>query len=260
MLRLPESHDELIRAYEELIRGGKYLQAEEVWVEAQALKWDVDKTLCRVFKSEQRAHLKDLIEVHRKQVQEFNQAWDTRVLEYRVHAATLRASLEERASRERREYLAKLAETEPRAPHWSKFCLERRRVEERLVRQRRFDEAKVAKAEADAMQEQELAEFKQRREARILQLAASHQEWQLRQRRGLEKRVESTLESFQRARKRDMRVLMSRIRNVISKVQQTQKIHATTVLANPRRHSPVRVVTSASDQEGRTAESRGVGE
>lgn len=257
MLRLPASYDDLILRHEELTRSGKYLQAEEVWVEAQAVKWDSEKMLCIAFKSEQRAHVKDLREVHRKQLQEFNQAWDTRVSEYRAHAASLRAALEERWRKEGQEVVAKLhAERELRAPHWSKFYLERRRVEERLLRQRRFDEAAAVKAEADAMQETELAEFHQRREAKIQQLATSHQEWQLRQRQCFEKRVESTLENLERTRKREMGVLVSRIRNVISKVQQTQKIHATTVLANPRLHSPARLAFSAADQEEDRPESQ----
>merc|ERR1719361_2135568 len=102
-----------------------------------------------------------------KELREFNEVWDQKVLEFETHAAALQRTLAEKHEAEHQSYLAKVkAETEPRNPRWSKEYLNLRKIQGSLAKQKIYAEASRTKEEADRLEAKERAAWSERREAR----------------------------------------------------------------------------------------------
>jgi len=233
----------------ECVATGQYEEAELTKARIQQMKSQEEARLCEELRAQQLAALAGVEEAHMKELQEFNELWDKKVVDYEDHASKLEGSLSDRQRSDQEQYLEKLAkETEPRTPKWSRDLLNLRKIEATLVKQKKYSEAAGTKAEADHMEAQEQQLWRSRRDAKIASLAEQFAEKQRLEMKGLLKRVESGREEQKQARTNEMERLLLRYHNVKTQLQSQQKIIAQHVEKNPLANYPGLVTTPLPPQ------------
>jgi len=244
-----ESLEALEKHRLECVATGQYEEADLTKARIQQMKAQEEARLCEELRSQQLAALLGVEEAHMKELQEFNEIWDKKVVEYEEHAAKLEGTLSERQQTEHAQYLQKLAkEVEPRTPRWSRDLLNLRKIEATLAKQKKYSEAAGTKAEADQMEAQEQQLWKSRRDTKIASLAEQFTEKQRLEMKGLLKRVESGREEQKQARTNEMERLLLRYHNVKTQLQSQQKIIAQHVEKNPLANYPGLVSTPLPPQ------------
>jgi len=233
------------------MRDGKYMEAQDLKHRGDMYKAECEKELLDAMIRSQQGHASDLSEAHAQQVQDFTDAWASRMEQYATHAAGMRQTLEDRLRTEHQEHMAKLRATvEPLTPRFSKLYFDMRRVEAQALRTGRYADASQAKEDADGMQEREQAEWAEKREARIATLEATFLEKQARERAALEKRIEAHTTNLAKTRSDEMQVMLARFQNVAAETALQQKIKANLVAANPRVHAPFELADPQLALEG----------
>jgi len=227
------------------------MEAQDLKHRGNVYKAECEKELLDAMIRSQQGHASDLSEAHAQQVQDFTDAWASRMEQYATHAAGMRQTLEDRLRTEHQEHMAKLRATvEPLTPRFSKLYFDMRRVEAQALRTGRYADASQAKEDADGMQEREQAEWAEKREARIATLEATFLEKQARERAALEKRIEAHTTNLAKTRSDEMQVMLARFQNVAAETALQQKIKANLVAANPRVHAPFELADPQLALEG----------
>jgi len=222
---------------------GRYLDADAHRAAIRETRRQHGRQLTQVMLDVQRVHLEEVREAHRAEVQQFHAQWQWKMKVYEEHVAGVRQALELQQAEDLEALAQRLqAETEPRAPRYSKLYHQRRSVEQQAKRTRRYRDAAAAKEEADRIRELDEEDWRQKREAKISALKVPFMEKQERERAALEHRIAIAKESFAKVRAEELEVLLKRGQCVVSEIEQQQRIKALKVQSNPLVHSPFTLV------------------
>jgi len=236
---LLESMEALEKHRIECERSGKYEEAELAKTRLAQLRQQEENRRCDELRSQQVAKRLGVEEAHMRELQEFNDIWDQKVIEYEDHAGKLQSTLAARQKQEHEQYLEKLRkEVEPRSPRWSRDLLNLRKIQETQAKQKKYSEAGVTKASADQLEAKEYGFWQQRRDAKIAGLEDQYLHKQQLEMGGLLKRIASGREEQKQARKSELERLLLRYHNVKTQLESQQKIIQQRVEKNPLANSP----------------------
>jgi hypothetical protein len=176
-------------------------------------------------RSDQLAERLGVEEAHMKELQEFNDQWDTKMGDFEAHAEKLQAMLAERHQQELEAYTEKLhRETAPRTPRWSRELLNQRKIQESLAKQKKYKEAGIVKIQADQIESKEHERWLRSREGKITALEEQFVQKQNLEMQGLLKRIQSGREEQKQARKTELERLLQRYHNVKTSIESQQTI------------------------------------
>ena len=105
---LLESMEALEKHRIECERSGKYEEAELAKTRLAQLRQQEENRRCDELRSQQVAKRLGVEEAHMRELQEFNDIWDQKVIEYEDHAGKLQSTLAARQKQEHEQYLEKL--------------------------------------------------------------------------------------------------------------------------------------------------------
>jgi len=204
---------------------GNYEEAELAKRRLEQLRQHEENRRREELRSQQLAERLGVEEAHMTELKEFNEIWDTKVLEFEAHAAHLQSTLATRHKDELVSFMKKTkSDTEPRTPRWSRDLLNLRKIQETLAKQKKYAEAGKTKVHADQLEAKEHAMWKAKREARIASLEEQFLHKQQLEMGGLLKRIQSGREEQKQARKSELERLLQRYHNVKTQLESQQKI------------------------------------
>lgn len=206
-------------------REGSYEEAENVKLRVQQLREDLENRRRKELRDQQLAERLGVEEAHMKELQEFNEVWDRKVAEFEAHAASLQSQLDARHKNDLAAYMEKVrAETEPRAPRWSRDLLNLRKIQDTQAKIKKYSEASKTKLQADQLEAKEEAVWKAKRDTKIQALEEQFKRKQELEMGGLVKRIQSGREEQRQCRKSELERLLQRYHNVKTQLESQQKI------------------------------------
>eukprot|EP00929_Paragymnodinium_shiwhaense_P058463 TRINITY_DN29275_c0_g1_i1.p1 TRINITY_DN29275_c0_g1~~TRINITY_DN29275_c0_g1_i1.p1 ORF type:complete len:314 (-),score=99.24 TRINITY_DN29275_c0_g1_i1:204-1145(-) len=205
--------------------NGKYDQAQLAKIRIEQLRSHEEERRREELRSQHLADRLNVEEAHMKQLQEFNQFWDSKAAQFEEHAATLQSTLAARHKADLDSYMKKLqATTEPRKPKCSKELLNLRKIQDSFARQKNYSEAQYTQNQADVIQKRDEDAWRSTRDAKIAHLERQFVHKQDLEMGGLQKRIQSGREEQKQARKSELEILLQRYHNVKGGLESHQKI------------------------------------
>jgi len=205
--------------------SGRYEEAELARDRLAELRTQEEQRRRAELRSEQLGERLDVEEAHMKELQEFNAAWDAKFAEFEDHAQKLQEMLAERHAQDHAMVVEKLREeTLPRAPHWSRALLEKRKVQQLLAKQKRYAEARSVSNDVERLEVREYEAWFQRRE---LKITAGEEKFIAKQKlemEGLRKRIQSGREEQRQSRKDELMKTLRRYQNAKQAIETQQSL------------------------------------
>lgn len=226
---------------------GQYEDAEKAKIRLEQLRSHEENRRRDELHAQQLAERLGVEEAHMKELKEFNDIWDRKVLEFEAHASNLQSTLASRHKLEHQNFLEKAnKETEPRTPRWSRDLLNLRKIQETLAKQKKYAEAAKTKQQAEQLEAKELSMWKKAREGKIAKLEEQFMHKQQLEMGGLLKRIASGREEQKQARKSELERLLQRYHNVKTQLESQQKIIQQRVEKYPLSGNPALASVSSS--------------
>ena len=220
--------DEYIKVLAEYRRNceakGNYKEAELVQHVLKHLKLEEESRHVRALTEQQDMEKMGLEEAHLLEFQTFNRIWNEKIDSFEEHQLDLEAMTLERHSMELAKFHAQMTEQMPRRIKFSKDLLNLRSIQETLARQRNYAEAQKMKQKADRIESLELDKLNKERGdvyfKKETQILSRHRNELL----AMRKRMERGRLELERARKRELEMLLQRYNNVKRGLEGQQNI------------------------------------
>lgn len=230
---------------------GLYEEAEIARVRIEQLRQHEEQSRREELKAQQLGERVGVDRAHMKELQEFNDIWDTKVKDFEMYVANLQKTLAQRHKEEHDAHLQSLREhTPPKTPKWSRELLNLRKIQETLAKQKKYAEAEKTKIQADRKEEQELSLWKDTRHAKIGALEEQFLHRQQLEMSGLLKRIQSGREEQKQARKSELERLVQRYHNVKTQLESQQKVIQQRVEKYPSTSAPARPASRPASAGG----------
>jgi len=220
-----DEYIKILAEYRRIVEAhGNYKEAELVQHVLRQLRLEEENRHVSALSQQQESERQGLEEAHSLEFQNFNRIWNEKIDAFEEHQLDCEAAMLERHSMELAEFHADMASELPKHPKFSKDLLNLRKIQETLAKQKSFADAHKVKLKADKLEAQELerinhdrAEKYAKREASIL---ARHRAELL----AMRKRMERGKAELERARKKELEMLLQRYHNVKKGLQGQQNI------------------------------------
>jgi hypothetical protein len=220
--------DEYIKVLAEYRRTceqrGNYKEAELVQHVLKQLRMEEENRHLSALTAQQESERQGLEEAHMLEFQNFQRIWNEKIDGFEEHQLDCEAAMLERHSKELALFHNEMTSEMPRRPKFSKDLLNLRKIQETLAKQKNYAEAQKIKNKGDRLEAQELdrinrdrAEHYSKKEAQIL--ARHRSELQV-----MRKRMERGKQELERARKKELDMLLQRYANVKKGLQGQQNI------------------------------------
>lgn len=205
-------------------RKSQYKEAELVQHVLKHLRLEEETRHVRGLTEQQEMERRGLEEAHALEFQNFNKLWNEKIDAFEEYQLDQEAAMLERHNLELSTFHAEMTNTEPRHVKYSKDLLNLRTIQQSLASQRAYGDAHKVKLKGDkieAVEFEKLSREKQdlyeRKEQQILQ---RHRQ----ELHALRKRVESRKLELERARKKELEMLLMRYNNVRRGLEAQQNI------------------------------------
>lgn len=201
-----------------------YKEAELVQHVLKHLRLEEETRHVKGLTEQQDAERRGLEEAHMMEFANFNKIWNERIDAFEEHQLDAEAAMLERHSQELSAFRADMASAEHRRVKYSKDLLNLRTIQQTLAQQRNYADAQKVKLKGDKIEaleyekiSREKAEIFARKESQILtrhrqELAA------------MRKRMERSKLELERARKKELEMLLQRYNNVRRGLEAQQNI------------------------------------
>lgn len=205
-------------------RRGNYKEAELVQHVLKQLRLEEENRHVSALTQQQESERQGLEEAHMLEFQNFNRIWNEKIDTFEEHQLDCEAAMLERHSMELAEFHADMTSEIPKKPKFSKDLLNVRSIQDTLARAKSYSDAHKVKLKGDKMEAMELekinrdrAEKYSKKEATIL---ARHRSELM----AMRKRMERGKAELERARKKELEMLLQRYHNVKRGLQGQQNI------------------------------------
>jgi|EP00670_Eutreptiella_braarudii_P004466 hypothetical protein len=203
---------------------GSYKEAELVNHVLAQLRLEEENRHVSALAQQQENERRGLEEAHMLEFQNFNHVWNEKIDQFEEHQLDCEAAMLERHSMELAEFHAEISGGVPNRHKFSKELLNLRKVQDTLAKAKNYSDAHKVKLKADKMEAMELekitrdrAEKYSKQEATILQRHRSEL-------MAMRKRMERGKMELERARKKELEMLLQRYQNVKRGLQGQQNI------------------------------------
>ena len=202
----------------------QYKEAELVQHVLQHLRLEEETRHVRGLTEQQEMERRGLEDAHAMEIQNFNRLWNEKIDAFEEYELDMQTQMHDRHSRELSDFYQEMASREPRHAKYSKDLLNLRTIQQTLATQRAYADAHKVKLKGDKIESMESeklsrdkADLYERKEQQIRQ---RHQTEML----ALSKRIESRKLELERARKKEMEMLLMRYNNVKRGLESQQNI------------------------------------
>jgi hypothetical protein len=209
---------------DECERRAQYKEAELVQHVLKHLRLEEETRHVRGLTDQQELERRGLEEAHGLEFQNFNKIWNEKIDAFEEYQLDEEGRLLERHSNELSTFHAEMTNTEPRHVKYSKDLLNLRTIQQSLATQRAYGDAHKVKLKGDKIEaiefekiSREKQELYERKEGKILQ---RHQQ----EFAALRKRMASRKLELERARKKELEMLLMRYNNVRRGLEAQQNI------------------------------------
>eukprot|EP00672_Neobodo_designis_P023320 CAMPEP_0174849960 /NCGR_PEP_ID=MMETSP1114-20130205/18440_1 /TAXON_ID=312471 /ORGANISM="Neobodo designis, Strain CCAP 1951/1" /LENGTH=346 /DNA_ID=CAMNT_0016084381 /DNA_START=141 /DNA_END=1181 /DNA_ORIENTATION=+ len=201
-----------------------YKEAELVQHVLKHLRLEEETRHVKGLTEQQEAERRGLEDAHMMEFSNFNKIWNERIDAFEEHQLDAQAAMLERHSQELAAFRADMANGEHRRVKYSKDLLNLRSIQQTLAQQRNYADAQKVKLKGDKIEaleyekiSREKAEIYARKEAQILQ---RHRQ----ELAALAKRMDRGKLELERARKKELEMLLQRYNNVRRGLEGQQNI------------------------------------
>ncbi len=220
--------DEYIRILaeyrQECERKAQYKEAELVQHVLKHLRLEEETRHVKGLTEQQEMERQGLEEAHSLEFQNFNKLWNEKIDAFEEYQLDQEAAMLERHSAELSTFHAEMTSAEPKHQKYSKDLLNLRTIQQTLAAQRNYSDAQKVKLKGDKIESLELerisrdtGDLYERKEQQILQ---RHRQELL----ALRKRMERRKLELERARKKELEMLLQRYNNVRRGLESQQNI------------------------------------
>jgi len=207
------------------VREGRYEEADTAAARIWQIKQTEEHQRRKELESQQMAERIGIEGLHAKELEEFNEAWESKCSEFEAHAGQLQQCLADRHRADHQAYLEKMwVDTEPRAPRWSRELLNTRKIQETLVKLKKYAEAADTKSRADELEDKERNMWKAKRDMKVQALEEQFLHKQHLEMKGLLKRIQSSRDEYQAARKAELEQTLQRHLNMTVQLESRHKV------------------------------------
>eukprot|EP01004_Peranema_trichophorum_P005133 NODE_4005_length_1245_cov_46.010695_g3517_i0.p1 GENE.NODE_4005_length_1245_cov_46.010695_g3517_i0~~NODE_4005_length_1245_cov_46.010695_g3517_i0.p1 ORF type:complete len:338 (+),score=73.56 NODE_4005_length_1245_cov_46.010695_g3517_i0:72-1085(+) len=205
-------------------RKGSYKEAEMVQTVLKQLRLEEEERHLNALTQQQENERQGLEEAHMLEFQNFNRIWNEKIDAFEEHQLDCEAAMLERHSMELAEFHAEMTNEIPTRPKFSKDLLNLRKIQDTLALQKNYTEAHKTKLKADKLEAQELERINRERAERYskkeAQILSRHRSELI----AMRKRMERGKAELERARKKELEMLLQRYHNVKRGLQGQQNI------------------------------------
>ncbi|KEG05745.1 immunodominant antigen [Trypanosoma grayi] len=214
-----------LREYRQACQNrAQYVEADLVQQVLRHLRLDEETRHVRGLTEQQMLERQALDEAHREEFRVFHRAWNAKIDEMEEQQLDLETALLERQNAELQAFYEEMNDLNPHASKCSRDLLDARAVEHVLATQREYARAQRTKLKADRIEAKDAERFMQTKvelfERREAALRQKHQQ----ERHVLSVKVDRRRLELERARKRELDVLLQRYVNVRRELELQQNI------------------------------------
>lgn len=195
-------------------RKSHYKEAELVQHVLKQLRLEEENRHVYALTQQQEMERQGLGEAHLIEFQQFNQVWNKRIDEFEDNQLREEANTLEQHSMDLAKFHGDMTAHPPNQPKFSKDLLNLRKIQNTLASQKNYVEAQKVKIKGDKLEQQERerisCERAYRYQLREKQILARHRQELLARR----KKMESLRIELERARKKELELLLQRYNNV----------------------------------------------
>jgi len=195
-------------------RNSNYKEAELVQHVLKQLRLEEENRHVYALTQQQEMERQGLGEAHLIEFQQFNQVWNKRIDDFEDQQLREEANTLEQHSMELAKFHGEMTAVPPNKPKFSKDLLNLRKIQNTLASQKNYVEAQKVKIKGDKLEEQERQRINRERGERYAkreaQILARHRQELLARR----KKMESLRIELERARKKELELLLQRYNNV----------------------------------------------
>lgn len=195
-------------------RRHNYKEAELVQHVLKQLRLEEENRHVYALTQQQEMERQGLEEAHLLEFQNFNQIWNEKIDSFEEHQLECEAAMLEHHSMELARFHGEMTAETPRKAKFSKDLLNLRKIQETLAKQKNYVEAQKVKIKGDKLEQHELERINRERGERYAkkeaQILARHRQELL----AMRKRMERGRIELERARKKELEMLLQRYNNV----------------------------------------------
>eukprot|EP01012_Entosiphon_sulcatum_P007676 TRINITY_DN1396_c0_g1_i4.p2 TRINITY_DN1396_c0_g1~~TRINITY_DN1396_c0_g1_i4.p2 ORF type:complete len:317 (+),score=67.61 TRINITY_DN1396_c0_g1_i4:1211-2161(+) len=203
---------------------GNYKEAELVQHVLKQLRLEEENRHVSALAQQQESERQGLEEAHMLEFQTFNRIWNEKIDGFEEHQLDCEAAMLERHSMELAEFHADMANELPKRPKFSKELLNIRKIQETLAKQKNYSDAHKVKLKADKLEAQELERINQTRAETFAKKEAAILARHRSELMAMRKRMQRGKAELERARKKELEMLLQRYNNVKKGLQGQQNI------------------------------------
>eukprot|EP01006_Ploeotia_vitrea_P017603 TRINITY_DN48817_c0_g1_i1.p1 TRINITY_DN48817_c0_g1~~TRINITY_DN48817_c0_g1_i1.p1 ORF type:complete len:349 (-),score=53.79 TRINITY_DN48817_c0_g1_i1:476-1522(-) len=205
-------------------RKGNYKEAELVQHVLKQLRLEEENRHVAALTAQQESERQGLEEAHMLEFQNFNRIWNEKIDGFEEHQLDCEAAMLERHSKELAEFHAEMTNELPKRPKFSKDLLNLRKIQETLAKQKNYSEAHKVKNKSDRVEAAELEKINRERAEKYSKKEAGILARHRAELMAMRKRMERGKAELERARKRELEMLLQRYNNVKRGLQGQQNI------------------------------------
>ena len=220
--------DEYIRVLaeyrNECERKAQYKEAELVQHVLKHLRLEEETRHVKGLTEQQEMERRGLEEAHALEFQNFNKLWNERIDAFEEYQLDQEAAMLERHSMELSQFHTEMTTHEPRHARYSKDLLNLRTIQQTLATQRNYTDAQKVKLKGDKIEALEFERLSRNKsdlyERKEQQILMRHRQ----ELAALRKRMERRKLELERARKKELEMLLQRYNNVRRGLEAQQNI------------------------------------
>lgn len=205
-------------------RKGNYKEAELVHHVLKQLRLEEENRHVSALTQQQESERQGLEEAHMLEFQNFNRIWNEKIDAFEEHQLDCEAAMLERHSLELAEFHAEMSAEPLKRPKFSKDLLNLRKIQETLAKQKNYAEAHKMKLKADKLETHEMDKINRERAEKYSKKEASILSRHRAELMAMRKRMERGKEELERARRKELEMLLQRYHNVRRGLQGQQNI------------------------------------
>ncbi|KAH9577931.1 hypothetical protein LSM04_000106 [Trypanosoma melophagium] len=202
----------------------QYVEADLVQQVLRHLRLDEETRHVRGLTEQQQQERNALEEAHREEFQAFHRVWNQRIDAFEEQQLDMESALLERQNAELQAFYQEMNDLSPRTAKCSRDLLDARAVEHILAEQREYARAYRTKQQADRLEARDAERFMQAKVELFERREALLRQKHLQERQVLDVKIERRRLELERARKRELDVLLQRYVNVRRELELQQNI------------------------------------
>mmetsp|Transcript_56888 Transcript_56888/g.101527 ORF Transcript_56888/g.101527 Transcript_56888/m.101527 type:complete len:330 (-) Transcript_56888:1712-2701(-) len=205
-------------------RKGNYKEAELVQHVLKQLRLEEENRHVTALTQQQESERQGLEEAHMLEFHNFNRIWNEKIDTFEEHQLDCEAAMLERHSMELAEFHADMTNEIPKKPKFSKDLLNVRSIQQTLANAKNYSDAHKVKLKGDKMEALELEKINRERSERYSKKEAAILARHRGELMAMRKRMERGKAELERARKKELEMLLQRYHNVKRGLQGQQNI------------------------------------